>query len=77
MPRLTSRMNAFPSPRIRSCRTPSACAFIPSIAPVSAAVSPCETCVEDPSTITGCIPSRAAAPAHADFVRVELSKNSA
>ncbi len=56
---------------------PRACAFMPSIAPVSTAVSPCETWVDEPSTITGCMPRRAAAPAHADFVRVELSKNSA
>ncbi len=35
------------------------------------------TCVEEPSTITGCMPSRAAAPAQADLVRVELSKKRA
>ena len=56
---------------------PRAWAFIPSMAPVSAAVSPWETCVEEPSTITGCMPRRAAAPAHADLVRVELSKKRA
>ena len=56
---------------------PSAWAFIPSMAPVSAAVSPCETCVDEPSTTTGCMPRRAAAPAHADLVRVELSKKRA
>ena len=50
---------------------------MPSIAPVSSAVSPCSTWVVPPSTITGRMPSRAAAPAQADFVRVELSKNSA
>ena len=75
MPRSTSRMKELPSPRIRSCRTPSAWAFIPSIAPVSSAVSPWATWVLLPSTITGCMPNRAAAPAQADLVRVELSKN--
>ena len=77
MPSFTSRMKALPSPRIKSCRTPSACAFMPSMAPVSRAVSPCATCVDEPSTITGWAPSRAAAPAQLDFVRVELSKKSA
>ena len=75
MPRFTSRMNGLPSPRIRSWRTPRAWAFMPSIAPVSAAVSPWDTWVDEPSTITGCMPRRAAAPAQADLVRVELSKN--
>ncbi len=56
---------------------PRAWAFMPSMAPVSSAVSPWATCVEEPSTITGCMPRRAAAPAHADFVRVELSKKRA
>ena len=56
---------------------PRAWAFMPSIAPVSTAVSPWATWVEEPSTITGCMPSRAVAPAQADFVRVELSKKSA
>ena len=50
---------------------------MPSIVPVSSAVSPWATCVEEPSTMTGCMPSRAAAPAQADLVRVELSKNMA
>ena len=40
--------------------------------------SPCAaTPGQPPSTITGCMPSRAAAPAQADLVRVELSKKSA
>ncbi len=56
---------------------PIACEFMPSIAPVSSAVSPCSTWVLLPSTITGRMPRRLEAPAHADFVRVELSKNSA
>ena len=77
MPRLTSRMKRLPSPRTTSWRIPSAWAFMPSMAPVSAAVSPWATCVDVPSTITGRMPSRAAAPAQADFVRVELSKKSA
>jgi len=50
---------------------------MPSIAPVSSAVSPWATWVDEPSTITGAMPRRAAAPAHADFVRVELSKKRA
>jgi aspartate carbamoyltransferase catalytic subunit len=45
--------------------------------PVSTAVSPWETCVEEPSTITGRMPSRDAAPAQALLVRVELSKKTA
>ena len=56
---------------------PRACAFMPSIAPVSTEVSPWLTWVEEPSTITACPPSRAAAPAQDDFVRVDWSKNSA
>jgi len=49
--------------------------FMPSIAPVSLGVSPWATWVEEPSTMTGIMPRRVAAPAHADLVRVELSKN--
>ena len=56
---------------------PRAWAFMPSMAPVSAADSPWATWVEEPSTITGCIPRRAAAPAQADRVRVEWSKKRA
>ena len=53
MPCFSSRMKLCPSPRIRSWRTPMAWAFMPSMAPVSAAVSPWATWVEEPSTITG------------------------
>ena len=50
---------------------------MPSMAPVSTAVSPWATWVEEPSTITGCMPRRAAAPDQALRVLVERSKNRA
>ena len=75
MPRLTSIWKGWPSPSTLSWRTPMAWLFMPSIAPVSEAVSPWSTWVEEPSTITGIMPRRVAAPAQADLVRVLLSKN--
>ncbi len=56
---------------------PRAWEFMPSIAPVSEAVSPWATWVLLPSTMTGRMPSREAAPAQALLVRVELSKKTA
>ncbi len=56
---------------------PRAWAFMPSMAPVSSAVSPWLTWVLLPSTMTGHAPRRAAAPAHEDLVRVDWSKKSA
>jgi len=47
------------------------------MAPVSSAVSPCATWVDEPSTMTGCMPSLDAAPAQALLVRVLLSKKMA
>ena len=51
-------------------------AVLPLVA-VLGVVLPWETWVEEPSTITGRIPRREAAPAQADLVRVLLSKKTA